>query len=107
MIALLNPPCAIPVFLGLTAGLTPADRRAAALVASATVTVTALTSLLVGEEILAVLGIDIPSFRVAGGIIILGIGLAMLNAAPRPPGRRRGGGARAGGQARHRGGADW
>ncbi len=86
MIALLNPLYAIPVFLGLTEDFTPAERRAAALVASATVTITALLSLLIGEEILAVFGIDIPSFRVAGGIIILLIGLAMLNAAPRPPG---------------------
>jgi len=88
MIALLNPLYGIPIFLGLTEGYTRPERRQAAFVASATVTITALASVLVGEEILAVFGIDIPSFRIAGGIIILGIGLSMLNAAAPPQGDR-------------------
>jgi len=88
MIALLNPLYGIPIFLGLTEGYTRPERREAALVASATVTITALASVLIGEEILAIFGIDIPSFRIAGGIIILGIGLSMLHAAAPPQGDR-------------------
>lgn len=80
LLALLNPLYAIPIFLGLTSGFTPSERTRTAIVVTLTVTVTALAALLAGEEILGVFGIDIASFRVAGGIIILAIALAMMNA---------------------------
>jgi multiple antibiotic resistance protein len=86
LLALLNPLYGIPVFISLTEGFSPAERRKTALVSTATITVTALVSLLIGEEILGVFGIDIPSFRIAGGLIILGIALSMMNAEEPPPG---------------------
>lgn len=81
LLALLNPLYGIPIFLSMTQGYTPAERNRTALIVAATVTVTALVATLIGEEVLGVFGIDIPSFRIAGGIIILGIALTMLNAA--------------------------
>jgi multiple antibiotic resistance protein len=76
--ALVNPAYAIPIFLGLTSGYSPDERRRTALVVTFTVIVTGLVALLVGEEILAFFSIDIAALRVGGGIIILGIALAML-----------------------------
>jgi multiple antibiotic resistance protein len=89
LLALLNPLYGIPIFLGLTQGFTPAERNRTALIATVTVTITALVSVLLGEEVLALFGIDIPSFRIAGGVIILGIALAMLKADEPPPGDAR------------------
>jgi multiple antibiotic resistance protein len=80
LLALLNPLYAIPVFLSLTQGYSPAERNRTASIASATVATTGVIATLIGEEVLSVFGIDIPSFRIAGGIIILGIALAMLKA---------------------------
>jgi MarC family membrane protein len=82
LLALLNPLYAIPIFLSLTQGYTPAERNRTALIASTTVAVAGVIATMLGEEVLSVFGIDIPSFRIAGGIIILGIALSMLNADP-------------------------
>ena len=80
LLPLLNPLYGIPIFLSITKGYSPAERNRTALIASVAASVAALVATLMGEEVLRVFGIDIPSFRIAGGIIILGIALAMLNA---------------------------
>ncbi|MGV6806217.1 MAG: MarC family protein [Ruegeria sp.] len=86
VLAIFNPLYNIPIFLSMTRDCTAAERRHVALVVMASVTVIALISVAVGEEVLAVFGIDVPSFRVAGGLIIFGIGMSMLNAHDRSPG---------------------
>jgi multiple antibiotic resistance protein len=80
LLALLNPLYGIPIFLSMTKGYSPAERNRTALIAAITVTITGVAATMIGEEVLGVFGIDIPSFRTAGGIIILGIALAMLKA---------------------------
>ena len=80
LIALVNPLYGVPVFISFTQGYTPAEQRWTALIVTLSVAVTALIAVLIGEEVLAIFGIGVPSFRVAGGIIIFGIGLSMLNA---------------------------
>ncbi|MCR9086574.1 MAG: NAAT family transporter [Rhodobacteraceae bacterium] len=80
LIALVNPLYGLPIFISFTNGYTTAERRRTAMVVTLSVAVTALIAVVVGEEILSVFGISIPAFRVAGGIIIFGIGLSMLNA---------------------------
>jgi multiple antibiotic resistance protein len=85
LLPLLNPLYGIPIFLSMTEGYSPAERNRTALIAAVAATVAALVATLMGEEVLRVFGIDIPSFRIAGGIIILGIALAMLNAAAPSP----------------------
>jgi multiple antibiotic resistance protein len=86
LLALLNPLYGIPIFLSMTKGYSPAERNRTALIAAITVTITGVAATMIGEEVLGVFGIDIPSFRTAGGIIILGIALAMLRAEAPPPG---------------------
>ncbi|WP_170398622.1 MarC family protein [Ruegeria arenilitoris] len=86
LLAIFNPLYGIPIFLSMTEGYSAAERKRVALIVTGTVVVVALIAVLVGEEILAIFGIDIPSFRIAGGLIILGVGMSMLNASDRPQG---------------------
>ncbi len=85
-LAIFNPLYNIPIFLNMTAGYSRSERRRVAAVVTISVTVIALAAVAVGEEILSVFGIDVPSFRIAGGLIIFGIGMSMLNAEDRAPG---------------------
>ena len=82
LVALLNPLYGIPIFLGMTKGYTPAQRARTANVIILTVFVAAVVVTLTGAEILAFFGIDVPAFQIAGGIIVLGVGLGMLNDDP-------------------------
>lgn len=88
LFAIFNPLYGIPVFLSVTEGFEPRERRKTALIVAFSATVFAIVCVLVGEEILAVFGIDVPSFRIAGGLILIGIGFQMLNADTRPRGDR-------------------
>lgn len=85
-LAMVNPLLALPVFISMTKGYDRSESVRTALIVSATVAVTGLLAVLAGEEILSIFGIGVPSFRVAGGIIILGIALTMLNAEPETSG---------------------
>ncbi|MDA7964842.1 MarC family protein [Ruegeria sp.] len=86
VLAIFNPLYNIPIFLSMTRDCTTAERRRVALIVTASVTVIALIAVMIGEEVLAIFGIDVPSFRIAGGIIIFGIGMSMLKAEDRAPG---------------------
>lgn len=74
----IDPPGCAPIFFGLTTGATPAHRRAMAIRAVVTATAILLVFALVGEPLLAVLGIDLDSFRIAGGIMLFFIALDMV-----------------------------
>ncbi len=81
-VALTNPLYGIPIFLGMTHDYTPQQRRKTANVVALTVFVSASVAALLGEEILAFFGVDVAAFQIAGGIIVLGIGLTMLSETP-------------------------
>jgi multiple antibiotic resistance protein len=82
LFAILNPFGNTAIFLSVTAERSNAERRRIALVTTAAVLVTLLVAAAIGEEILMLFGISIGSFRVAGGVIVLLIGLSMLHARP-------------------------
>lgn len=82
LIAILNPVSAAPIFLGLTQGQTVRERAQVARTTSIAVTIILLVSAFAGRSILYFFGISLSSFRVAGGILIIMIGLDMLNARP-------------------------
>ncbi|QDG77675.1 MarC family protein [Labrenzia sp. PHM005] len=67
-----------PMFLAITAGMSPSDRRHVAIRA----TVTALGILgifyFAGQTVLNVLGISVSAFRVAGGILLFLIAIEMI-----------------------------
>jgi multiple antibiotic resistance protein len=59
-----------PLFIGLTAGMSAADRRHVALRATAIATVVLVLFALVGAKLLSLLGISLPAFRIAGGLLL-------------------------------------
>lgn len=78
LFALLNPLYGVPVFLSMTKGFTPAERRKTAHTVGITSVVVAIVALLIGEEFLALFGVNVAAFQIAGGIIVLGVALSML-----------------------------
>jgi multiple antibiotic resistance protein len=82
LMSVVDPIGAIPIFLSLSENRTFEERRRTAWVCAMAVGVILLGSLLSGELILRLFGIGIPAFRVAGGILILLMGISMLRASP-------------------------
>jgi multiple antibiotic resistance protein len=80
--AVIDPFFAVPVFLAMTANQNEIERRHVARVVSLTVVAVLVGAGLTGETILRVLGASLASFRVGGGIVLLLMALAMLNAHP-------------------------
>jgi multiple antibiotic resistance protein len=78
MIIMMNPLGSLSIFLQLSERLHLRDQRKIALKAMMAITIIMLATLWTGEELLDLLGITIPSFRFAGGIILLLMGLSML-----------------------------
>lgn len=77
---ILNPFGAVPVFLGVTASQTPQRRNQTALAAAATTAGVLIGSILAGEWVLRLFGINVPCFQVGGGILILLMAVSMLHA---------------------------
>ena len=80
LLAIANPVGIIPLFIGMTGGMTKADINQTARKASLTVAVVMVISVFIGESLLTFFGIRIPAFRVAGGILLLLTAFHMLNA---------------------------
>jgi len=82
LFALLNPLGVLPVFIGYVAKERTGVQRFVALLLSITVLGLLLLFLTTGAALLRFFGIDLDSFRIAGGILLLliGIGLVMGNA---------------------------
>ncbi|MGH6918271.1 MAG: MarC family protein [Geminicoccaceae bacterium] len=80
LFAIMNPFGNIAIFLSVTADRSPAERGKIATTTAAAVLVTLLVAAVLGQQILALFGISIGAFRVAGGVIVLLIGLSMLRA---------------------------
>lgn len=78
LFALLNPLGMLPVFIGYTTGLSQSVQRWLALFVSLTVLGLMLLFLLTGTAILDFFGITLDSFRMAGGILLLLIGIHIV-----------------------------
>jgi multiple antibiotic resistance protein len=81
---LVDPFAALPTFLAVTAGEDARRRRKMAWKASVTALVVLSAFAVAGQYIFKMFGITLPAFEIAGGIILLLIGLDML-AAKRSP----------------------
>lgn len=79
MFALLNPLGMLPVFIGMTDGMDSRVQRWLALFVSLTVLGLMLLFLLTGTSILHFFGITLDSFRMAGGILLLLIGIHIVS----------------------------
>jgi multiple antibiotic resistance protein len=78
--AVVDPFLAVPFFLAFTSARTAADRANLARAIALTVFIVLASSALLGETLLRVIGASLPAFRVAGGLVLLLMALAMLNA---------------------------
>jgi|JYMV01.1.fsa_nt_gi multiple antibiotic resistance protein len=87
ILAIVNPLFAVPIFVGLTVRQSPLEQQRTAKVTGVSVWVVLILAALIGELSLNLLGIRIDSFRVAGGILLLLMGITMLHA--QPSGSRR------------------
>lgn len=83
-VVLINPFSALTLFLNLTQGYSPKDRKKVAQIACVTVFITLVFFTLLGESLLSALGISLGSFRIAGGILLLLIAINMMNGGGNP-----------------------
>jgi multiple antibiotic resistance protein len=78
MIVMMNPLGSLSIFLDLTKTFSLSIQRRIARTCSLAMIVIMLITVWSGQEILQILGITIASFRFAGGLILLLMGLSML-----------------------------
>jgi multiple antibiotic resistance protein len=80
LLAIVNPLGIIPIFVSLTGNVTKQESDRIALTASMTVAVVLILSTLIGKLVLNFFGISIGSFKVGGGILLMLIAVAMMQA---------------------------
>ncbi|MHB1244842.1 MAG: MarC family protein [Sulfuriferula sp.] len=78
--AILNPLGAIPIYLSLTADRRPPEMHQTAVKAAIAVAVILILTVWVGDSLLSFFGIGLPAFRIAGGLLVLLIAIAMFHA---------------------------
>jgi multiple antibiotic resistance protein len=84
LFAIMNPLMVLPIFLTLTEGLSPADQRRTGLAVVLYAAVMGVAISVAGPQILDFFGVSIDDFRVAGGIVLVGIAFGMLNGSGNP-----------------------
>ena len=80
LLVVIDPPGVVPIFAGLTAGASAAERRRMAINGTLIGAGILLAFALGGEVLLRLLGIGLPAFRIAGGILLLLLSIEMVMA---------------------------
>ncbi len=78
LLVTIDPPGLAPLFLALTGGMSRAERFSVASRATIIGSVVLLAFLFTGSVILSALGITLPAFRVAGGLLLFYIAFEMI-----------------------------
>ena len=78
--AVLDPFLAVPIFLSVTSAADLHGRLRLARVVTLTVFAVLAGAALFGEAVLRLIGASVPAFQVSGGLVLLLMALAMLNA---------------------------
>lgn len=78
MFVVIDPPGCAPIYASLSHGASDLQRRSMALRAVFIATCILLVFALYGKQLLGVLGIDLNSFRIAGGIMLFLIAMDMV-----------------------------
>ena len=68
----------LPIFLGLTAGMSRRDRNEVALRACVLAAIILIVFTIAGSAILGLFGITLPAFRIAGGLLLFAIAIEMV-----------------------------
>jgi MarC family membrane protein len=79
LFALLNPLGMLPIFISYTARERQKVQRIVAFFVSLTVLALLIIFMLVGTPLLQFFGVTLNSFRIAGGILLLGMGIGIVN----------------------------
>ena len=82
LVVIINPLIIATAFVTLTTGDSVADRLKIARTAALAAFITMATCFLLGYGLLAIFGIDIASFRVAGGAVVAAFGMSMAKGDP-------------------------
>ncbi|MFA9485849.1 MarC family protein [Moraxella haemolytica] len=83
-VVLINPFSALGLFLNITNGYTPKDRKKVAQIACLTIFATVAFFAFMGDHLLKFLGISVGSFQIAGGILVFLIAISMMNGGGNP-----------------------
>jgi multiple antibiotic resistance protein len=78
LFVIIDAPGLTPLYIALTQGMTEKQRRMVGLRACITAGVLMLIFLVLGERVLTFIGITMPAFRIAGGILLFLTALDML-----------------------------
>jgi len=78
LFVIVDPIGLVPIFLAVTHGMSGRERRRAAVEAALVSFGVLAGALLIGEWLLRNLGIGLPAFRIAGGVLLFVIGFEML-----------------------------
>jgi len=78
LFSIMNPLGTVPIFVGLTQEEDISERKKTALLTSINVLVILLISFFLGKYLLQFFGISLNSLRIAGGLIIVSSGFALL-----------------------------
>jgi multiple antibiotic resistance protein len=78
--AIVDPFAALPVFMALTAERTLEEQKRVALRAATTCFVVLTVFALGGSIIMHFFSVSLPAFKIAGGIILFGVGMEMVRA---------------------------
>ncbi len=79
LFAIMNPVTNLPVFLSVTQDLPISDQRKVAVKTALYCTILGGAFAAIGSQALGLFGISVDDLRVAGGLVVLMIGLNMLN----------------------------
>ena len=78
LLVVVDPVGLVPTFLAITAGSRPAARRKIALRACLIAALILLGAALIGDWLLRQLGITLPAFRIAGGLLLFAVASEMV-----------------------------
>jgi multiple antibiotic resistance protein len=78
LLVTLDPPGLAPIFIGLTLGMSASERRQVALRGSIIAFGILAAFALGGAEVMKALGISMPAFRIAGGMMLFWIAFGMI-----------------------------
>ena len=78
--AVVDPFLAVPFFVAFTVGRGERERQRLARVVALTVFLVIAGAAIAGDALLVMVGASLPAFRVGGGLVLLLMALAMLNA---------------------------
>jgi len=78
LFVVLDPPGLAPTFIALTGGMAPTAKRTIAMEATLITFAVLVGALFFGQAVLAMLGISLAAFRIAGGLLLFAIAFEMV-----------------------------